>query len=184
MSDYVPVLIVTGPVGVGKTAVAAALSDLLEDAGVPHAMVDADQLRWCYPAPPDDQFRVALGLRNVAAVWANYRAEGARRLVLADVVEQRSNVYGYQDVIPGAEIIVVRLRASLSTIQGRLRGRETGASLEWHLHRAAELTEIMERNQVGDLLIETDGKPVSAIAREALARLGWDGELIDEAYVD
>jgi hypothetical protein len=178
--DHIPVLIITGPVGVGKTVVAAAISDLLGDAGVPHAMVDADQLRWCYPALPDDRFRVALGLRNLAAVWANYHAAGAQRLVLADVVEQRSDVAGYQQAIPGAAIVVVRLRASLATIERHLRGRETGASLDWHLHRAAELTASMERHQVGDLLIETDGKPVDVIAREALARVGWDDELADD----
>lgn len=180
MADHVPVLIVTGPVGVGKTAVAAAISDQLEDAGVPHGMVDADQLRWCYPAPPGDRFRVALGLRNLAAVWANYRAEGAQRLVLADVVEDRSGVDRYQDAVPGAEIIVVRLRASLATIERQVRGRETGASLDWHLHRAAELTEIMDQNQVGDLLIETDGKPVDVIARETLAGVGWTDALVSD----
>lgn len=173
MSDHIPVLVVTGPVGVGKTAVAAAISELLEGAGVPHAMVDADLLRWCYPAPPDDRFRVALGLRNLAAVWANYRAEGAERLVMADVVEQRADVDSYRDAIPGSAVVVVRLRASLPTIERRLTERETGASLEWHMQRAAELTQIMERNQVGDVLIETDEKTVGAIAGEALAGAGW-----------
>ncbi len=166
-------MVVTGPVGVGKTTVTAAISDLLDGVGMPHAMVDADHLRWCYPAPAHDRFHTALGLHNLAVVWANYRAAGAERLILADVVEARADVASYREAIPGAAITVVRLGASLPTIARRLAGRETGPSLEWHLHRAAELTALMERNHVGDLLIGTDGKTVAAIAQEAVARAGW-----------
>ena len=181
MPDTVPMLVITGPPGVGKTAVAAAISDELEGAGMPHAMVDADQLRWCYPALANDRFRVALGLRNLAAVWANYRQERAERLVLADIVERRADVEGYRQVIPGAAITVVRLEATLPTIERRLRGRESGASLVWHLRRAAELASLMERNHVGDLLIATDERAVQGIARETLARTHW---LTADAWFD
>ena len=173
MPAPIPVLVITGPPGVGKTVVAAAMSDLLDGAGVPHAMVDADQLRWSYPAPEHDRFRVGLGLRNLAAVWANYQSEGAGRLILADVVENRSDVDGYRAAIPGAAITVVRLDATLPTIERRLRGRESGASLVWHLRRAAELAPLMERNHVGDLLIATDERAVQDVARETLARTHW-----------
>jgi len=172
--DPIPVLVVTGPVGVGKTATAEAISDLLNQAGVAHAMVDLDQLRWCHPAPPHDRFHVALGLTNLAAVWANYRAAGAGRIVIADVVESPDEVAGYRSAIPGADVRVVRLHAALPTIERRLEGRNEGASLVWHRHRAAELSEIMERARVGDLLVDTDGKSVAAVAREILARVGWE----------
>lgn len=179
MSPPVPMVVVTGPVGVGKTAVASAISDLLDRAGVAHAMVDADHLRWCYPRDPRDPFRVALGLRNLAAVWANYRDAGAGRLVLADVVESPAGLAGYRAAIPGAAIVVVRLQAPLPTIARRLAGRETGASLDWHRRRAAELDEIMARNGVGDLTVETEGRTVAAVAQEALARVGWSKTPVD-----
>lgn len=170
---HVPVMVLTGPVGVGKTTVAVAISELLDGVGMAHAMVDADQLRWCYPAPAHDPFRTALGLRNLAAVWANYWAEGAERLILADVVEHRADVAGYREAIPGAVILVVRLRASLPTIERRLAGRETGAGLEWHVQRAAELATLMEHNRVGDVLIDTEEKSAAVIAREAVACARW-----------
>ena len=175
MSANVPVLVVTGPVGVGKTTVAAAVSDLLDRAAVAHAMVDADHLRWCYPTPPDDPFRAALGLRNLAAVWANYRAAGAERLVLADVVESRDDLAGYRAAVPDATLLVVRLAAPLPTIERRLACRENGDGLDWHRRRAAELIGIMERNRVEDLLLETDGRSPLDVAREVLARAGWPG---------
>jgi adenylylsulfate kinase-like enzyme len=40
MTASVPVLLVTGPVGVGKSTVAAEGARLLRQAGVPHALVD------------------------------------------------------------------------------------------------------------------------------------------------
>src|SRR5687768_5058698 len=129
-------LVITGPVGVGKTTVAMAISQLLSDAGAAHAMIDMDHLRWCSPSPEEDPFHISLGLRNLAAVAAAYREAGAGRLVLADIVESRADVAGYQEAVPGASVVVVRLQASLRTILGRLESRESGDTLEWHQGRA------------------------------------------------
>ena len=173
MAARVPLMVITGPVGVGKTSVAAAVSDLLDRVGVAHAMIDLDHLRWCSPSPTDDPFRLALGLRNLAAVWANYRAAGAARLILADVVESRAELAGYRTAVPGAAIVVVRLRASLPTIGRRLAGRDVGASLESHRQRAAELARQMERDRVEDLLVDTEGKSAEEVAREVVTRGNW-----------
>jgi len=75
--DHIPVIVVTGPVGVGKSSVAAAMSQLLDQTGMPHALIDLDALRWCHPSPAHDPFHIALGLRNLAAVWTNYHAANA-----------------------------------------------------------------------------------------------------------
>lgn len=169
----VPVMLVTGPVGVGKTSVAGEVSAVLEQARVPHAFVDVDSLRWSYPSPPDDRFRTRLAMRNLAAVWANFRSAGAERLVLADVVEARAELDRYRAAVPGARIIVVRLRAAVETLAARVAGRERGSGRDWHLARAAELAAQMDRDAVEDVLIETDGRSLAEIAREALARCGW-----------
>ncbi len=169
----IPVMVLTGPVGVGKSAVAAAVSELLDRAGMRHAMADLDYLRWHYPTPADDPFRIALGLRNLAAVWVNYRAAGAERLVLADVVESRLDLEGYREAVPDAAILVVRLTATLTTIGHRLTERETGDSLDWYCRRAAELDALMERTRVEDLLVDTEGKPAAIAAREAVIGAHW-----------
>jgi energy-coupling factor transporter ATP-binding protein EcfA2 len=169
----VPVMVVTGPVGVGKTTVAEAISGRLSQAYVAHAMVDQDALRRCYPDTPGDPFHAALGLRNLAAVWSNFRANGATHLVVADVIETSADLAGYRAAIPGAAIHVVRLLASIPTIHRRLEGRANGGDLEWHRHRAIELTQIQDRNQIGDILVDTEAKTVAEIADEALRRVGW-----------
>lgn len=173
MQSVVPTMLITGPLGVGKTAVAAEVSELLDQAGVAHALVDVDGLRWCYPRPSLDPFRVELAMKNLAAIWANFQAAGAARLILADVLEAREHLERYRAAVPGAAFTVVRLQASLSALEDRLKGRETGSALARHLRRAAEVAALMERNHVEDILVETDSKAVAAIAHEVLLRSDW-----------
>ncbi|GAB2821190.1 DUF397 domain-containing protein [Lentzea nigeriaca] len=47
-------LLITGPVGVGKTTVAEAVGDVLAAAEVPHAVIDLDWLRCFRPSPADE----------------------------------------------------------------------------------------------------------------------------------
>ena len=169
----VPTLIVTGPVGVGKTSVAYEVANLLEAAALPHACIDMDTLRSCYPRPAHDRFNLALGLKNLGVVWENCRLAGATHLVLADVVETPDERADYRAAVPGATLTIVRLRADLATLTARVSGRETGAGLEWHLRRTAELAAQMEKRRVEDFTVETNGRVVTAIAREIVDRCGW-----------
>lgn len=173
MAVIVPVLVVTGTVGVGKTTTAIAISDILADRGMTHALIDMDWMRWSTPRPQDDPFNTAVGYRNLAAVWANYRAMGAEYLVLVDVVEDNADLDQYDKAVPDATIQVVRLLAPLPTILRRLEGRESDENLAWHQRRAPELIEIMDRNHIGDIQIETDGRSNQAIALDILHRIGW-----------
>jgi hypothetical protein len=169
----IPVLLLTGPVGVGKTTVALEASDLLEAAGVPHAVIDVDALSWCYPTPVDDRFNDRLALRNLRCVWANFAATGAARLILARVVETRDELGAFREAVPGAELTVVRLRASNETLVRRVAGRELGSHREWSLKRAVELATLMDDRGVEDHLVETDGRTVGDVAAEVLRRADW-----------
>ena len=170
----VPTIIVTGPVGVGKSTVAEAMGYLLLAAKIPHANVDFDQLTACYPRPADDdQWGTRLGLANLAAMWMNYQRSGARRLIIARVVESRADLDGYRDVIPGADILLVRLRAAPKTLVARVRQRGPWRDLEWHLNRAVELAAQMDAQRVEDMLVETEDRDPTTIARDILHRAGW-----------
>src|SRR5579864_3757024 len=138
MAISVPVLVITGPVGVGKTTVASEVSELLIGRGMPHALVDMDCLRDCHPGRVNDPFHTALGIKNLAAVWVNFQAAGAKRLLIVDIVETRNDLEQYRAAIPGAAILVVRLHASLATLLSRVERRQMWSGREWHLHRAAE----------------------------------------------
>ncbi|MGB3306430.1 MAG: AAA family ATPase [Thermomicrobiales bacterium] len=168
------VVVVTGPVGAGKSTVAAALSDLLGQAEIPHGMIDVDYVRWCYPTPANDRFHAKLGRRNMAAVAANYRAAGAKVIVLADVVEDMAQRGEYEAAIPDAEVSIVRLRVPLDVIERRLRTRmaqDSAESLEWHLRRAPELEAIMDERGIGDLVVDAGEQGPAAIAGEIAQKL-------------
>lgn len=170
----VPTILVTGPVGVGKTTVAEEMGYVLLAAKVPHATVDFDQLTACYPRrADDDRWGTKLGLMNLAALWKNYRASGACRLLIARVIESRSDLDGFRKAVPGADILVVRLRAAPTTLQERVRQRGQGVGMEWHLDRAVELAAQMDAEPVEDLLVETEGRDPTTIARDILQRAGW-----------
>lgn len=171
--EHVPVIVVTGPVGVGKSTIAAAIAERLQVLGLPHALVDLDFLRWCYPRPPGDPFHTALGYSNLAAVWRNCREAGARWLIIADVVEERAALADYHAAIPGAQITIVRLRAPLAVIFERIEHRNTGATPEWDRDRAGVLVAQMERDKVEDFAVETTDRSPEEIALEILARTGW-----------
>lgn len=168
------VLVVTGPVGVGKTSTAIAIGEELKRAGEPFAVIDVDWLRWAGPAPPDDRFNSRLGHRNLAAVAANFRAAGARWLVCADVIESAADRAAYEAIIPRSALTIVRLRAPVEDIHRRLEGRECGDDLTWHKRRAIELSALMDERAVEDFLIETGDRSVEAVARDILAQMGSD----------
>lgn len=164
----VPTLVITGPVGVGKTSALYEVASLLEAEGAPHAALDMDALRAAYPAPPDDRFNERLGLRNLALVWREFAEAGAKWLLLADVVERADQRDLYTAAIPGAVLFVVRLRAPLDELLVRVRRRELGAGREWHMNRAAELAEQMDRDALEDAVIQTAGRDVTSVAGEVL----------------
>lgn len=169
----VPTILVTGPVGVGKSTVAEAMGYLLIAEKIPHANVDFDQLTAGPRSADDDVWRTKLGLSNLAAIWKNYQLAGARRLIVARVIESRSELDGFLRAVPGAEITLVRLRATPETLRARVRRRGPWRDMEWHLARSVELAAQMDAQPFEDLLIETDERDVLAVAREVLQRAGW-----------
>jgi adenylylsulfate kinase len=167
-----PVIVITGPVGAGKSTVGDALSDLLTAREIAHGLIDVDYLRWCLPKPKDDPFHYRLGLRNIASVSAAYRGAGATCLILIDVVEHRDQIGDYEEAIPGGTVTIVRLRVPMTTIERRLRGRNSGESLAWHLARAPELERIFDANQIEDLAIDCGERTPAEIAIEIAERVG------------
>src|SRR5215469_11678404 len=161
----VPVLVITGPVGVGKSTIAAEAAWLLRRADVPHALVDLDRLEQCWPVPADDPWNERASQRNLACMWANFRQAGADRLIFARVLESRSLLRRVTEAVPGAQITVVRLRAPLAVLQERIRCREAGDP-DWFLGAAAHTAEVFEQAQVEDHLVDNENRPATAVAGE------------------
>lgn len=171
--DIVPVLLVSGPVGVGKTTVAQEASWLLGKAQVPHALVDLAWLGVCWPPPHDDPWNERLAHRNLACMWSNFRAAGAERLLVCRVLEARSLLRRIVEAVPGADITVIGLRAPLDVLHARIRAREAGRNAGWYLDAATYLAQKLERSPVEDYCIDTVERVARDVAREALRLAGW-----------
>ena len=172
MEGRVPVLIISGSLGAGKTTVLSEASDLLTEAGTAHAAMDLDWLTVMYPR--QEAYGQELMLKSLAVAWPVYRAAGAERLLVARVVGERSELQGYREAVPGAELIVCQLTASVETMQKRLRLREPGLFQEEALARSEELATILEGAKAEDFRVDNDeGRSITEVAREVLSRAGW-----------
>lgn len=161
-------LLITGPVGVGKTTVAEEVGSRLAAADVPHALIDLDWLSACWPAPSQDPFHFELQLRNLQAVVRNYADAGVHRIVLAGVVESRADRERYAEVI-GAKLNVCRLKADLSVVHARLaRRHHAEADLRWHLNRAEELEMLFAASWIEDFVVSAD-QPVAEVAQDVIS---------------
>lgn len=118
----IPVLILSGTVGVGKSTVLVEIHDILMTARIPHACIERDALAYSWPTR--GEFNRATVIENVAAICANSRRAGAERLVIAGVVETTADVEAFGQAIPGARVTVCRLVAPEAERLARLNARE------------------------------------------------------------
>ncbi|GAB2611436.1 AAA family ATPase [Pseudactinotalea suaedae] len=166
-------VLLNGSVGSGKTSTASALGTALAAAGVPGAVVDLDHLASGWPAPPGDPFRLAVTWENLAAVAAVYARHGMTSLVLAGVVETKTQRDHLTEAL-GLRPTLIRLTAPVAVLQERVSARSaTDAERDWHVARAPELAATLDRAALDDHVVSTDGRPREAVVEEILALLGW-----------
>jgi chloramphenicol 3-O-phosphotransferase len=169
----IPVAVVTGPVGVGKSTVLQEADALLVEAGIKHATVELEDIArsWLGPA---ERGNAEIAYRNQASVWANYAAAGADRLLLGLLLEQRSELASVYEAIPAADITVVRLHAPLPLIEERLRKREITIP-DAEVSAARWWSARLEGSSVADFDVDNSRRRPREVAADMLQRLGWLG---------
>ena len=88
MTGQTEALFLGGRAGVGKTSVGCEIHEQLSAAGIRHCLIEGDNLDMAYPQPWEHH----LAERNLAAMWANYRAIGYRRMIYANTASVLENV--------------------------------------------------------------------------------------------
>ncbi|MFF5229784.1 GNAT family N-acetyltransferase [Dactylosporangium sp. NPDC000521] len=169
-------LLLTGVAGVGKSTVADAVGRVLTGAGHVTAVVDTDLLAQFGPppgvSPAGAGFYDELKCVNLASVWANFRAAGARFVVAAAVIDSVAQRERYSQSLAGCDVRVVRLTADVDTVRDRLRRRDTGPELERHLRALDRHESSPAEGAIEDCTVTNDRTPAE-VAAEVLVRVGW-----------
>jgi hypothetical protein len=169
----VPVLVITGAVGAGKTTVSYEVRLQLRDAGVSCVLID-DEFALFHPRPTEDPTGKRTSTLALASLWNVYREAGIERLLLASVLESSADLERICEAVPGADTQVFLLMAPLSTIEQRIRAQQVPTALEWCLGRSKSLIERWEQEPLAHAqVIDADDPLPAEIAAEIVARSGW-----------
>lgn len=161
-----------GRAGAGKTSVGYEMHAQLSAARIRHCLIDGDNLDMAYPSPGEH----GLAERNLAAMWANYRALGYRRMIYTNTASVFMEVIKRFTAAMGdaSHVTAVLLTCSDTTAHQRLAWREKGMELERHIER----TDLMARrlNQhVPNWVhrVATDDRAIPDLAAEVISLTGW-----------
>jgi predicted kinase len=173
MSPQTKVVIITGTVGAGKSAVAARLHHTLGNNGLVSACLDMDYLTDLRPIPLTDPHNTALGFTNLVSLWPNFMAAGATHAVVAAVVENKSDRDNYAAAFATTDLTIVRLTAPARVRYERISKRDPpGPGQRWSLQRTDQLEDILEALDIEDYLV-ANTTSVKSCAQEVLAKLAW-----------
>jgi hypothetical protein len=167
----VSLLVITGSMGAGKSAVLAEASDLLAIQNIVHAAIDLDALGLAHlsvPAFNDDVMYV-----NLESVCSNYAHVGVRRFLVARAVEDLSELELCRNSCKARNVVICRLTASLGSLRQRVRLREMGVLKDEFVARVDKLNAILDRAHLEDFMIANESRSVTDVAREMLIRAGW-----------
>ena len=164
-------MLLTGPVGAGKTAVAKEVVAAAAELGIGVAAIDLDWLGWSTGAAVGVDGLIA---RNLAAVASNYAAAGIQRIVLARARVSPQGLVSMVQALPGWELTIFNLHASRSTLEARIRNRDSGSELDEHL---AELDDMAGRNESAPAsrTVDNDMRSLREVAVDVMRLSGWIG---------
>ena len=159
-----------GRSGVGKTTVAYALHTLLRADDVRHALIEGDNLDLAWPSPWEHR----LSFRNLAALWANYRDLGYRRLIYTNTVAVLEADELAEAMGDSPQVTAVLLTADDEIVNARLAVRETGQELAAHQRRsAAAARRLDELAPPAVERVSTAGRTPENLAMTLRQLVGW-----------
>ena len=164
-------LIITGTMGAGKTAVLGEASDILAQRQIVHAAIDLDALGLAHL--PSAAFSDSVMYDNLRSICGNFAALGVQRFLLARAIEDEAQLKLCREIIPAANTVVCRLVASIEAMKRRVRMRELGISQREYVARVAQLNAILDRARLEDFAVRNEDRPLTEVAIDVLVQAGW-----------
>ena len=183
----VPLLLLCGAPGTGKSSVGWEVYWSLMREDVPVAHVDLDGIGY---GPPGHSGSFDLKFENVAVLWGSYSGAGASAFVVSGLRALPEDVLACSASVPGSVSTVVVLTVTAEEQRNRiLRRANTEYALERGGGSSAQSPEALEQvvaaaqqeleREAGDiphaLMLDTVGVPVVELARQLLLTTGWPG---------
>ena len=169
------IVVLCGTTAVGKSTAGWELARLSQQAGHMTGFVDLQQIGFLDGG--DHRLKAA----NLAGAWAEFHANGARRLVVNGHLDDDAQFRHYTEVLPAATITIHRLHAGPDALRSRFHQRGLGrgpliAGDELRGQPADVLEAAYEaavgRTGIGDR-VDTDGHTPAETAQAIAHRIGW-----------
>lgn len=164
-------LIITGTMGAGKTAVLGEASDILAKRRIVHAAIDMDALGVAHL--PSAARSDGVMYDNLRSICRNYAALGVQRFLLVRAIEDDAELKLCRDIIPAANTALCRLTASIEVMTQRVEIRDSGISQRDCVARVAKLNDILDRARLEDFAVTNENRPLTDVALEMLVKAGW-----------
>jgi hypothetical protein len=168
-------LFIGGRAGVGKSSVGYEIHGQLSAARIRHCLIEGDSLDMAWPAPHEHD----LAEQNLAAIWANYRALGYRRMIYTNTASVFEKVLGELTTAMGdrPQVTAVLLTCSDASAHQRLSRREIGSELNGHIEHSDLMARRLDKRAPAWVhRVTTDSRAITDIATEVIALTGWASE--------
>lgn len=172
LEDVPVVIIVNGPLGIGKTATSWALLERFERA----VMLDGDYIAALHPFRYDDGNHLDYAYRTLCHLVAFHVAHGYRNFIVNWVFERPEHLAALCAALAtlAPPVVAVRLTCSLSELERRVRQRNNG-DLGWELQRSQQLLAILEAAAAdgdGGRAVDTTHLTIEQVGDEIMSIVG------------
>lgn len=169
--DQIEILVLNGSPGSGKTATANAISDLLIEDNIPHAVIDFDELGRIYP-----ESNHVISWQNLTSVCANYsKISNLNKLIIPVAIDSEEILNQLKQCASGAKWIICELFADRETLLKRVAEREPNEYWREKLRTLVNnYADRSEDTKFGEIKIKTDSMSIDEVAKEVIKEVGWN----------